>query len=69
MGRRVIAKIEFSFDEDVINDGVEDATPMTDEELHAYAVDTFVEDVYSFVKYNELASAVRTEIQTEGKNE
>lgn len=65
MGRRVIAKIEFSFDEDVINDGVEDATPMTDEELHAYAVETFIEDVYSFVKYNELASAIRTEIQDE----
>lgn len=62
MGRRVTAKIEFSFDEDVINDGVEDATPMTDDELHAYAVETFVEDIYNFVKYNEVASAVRTEI-------
>lgn len=65
MGRRVTAKIEFSFDEDVINDGVEDATPMTDEELHAYAVETFVEDIYNFVKYNEVASAVRTEITDE----
>lgn len=64
MGKRITAKIEFSFDEDAIYDGMEDAGPMTDDELCAYALDSFVEDVHNFVKFNEVASAVQVKIDS-----
>lgn len=60
MGRKVIAKIQFEFDEDLANEGLD--TPMTDEELVSHAIDNYVDDVYSMVKYNELHEAVRVEI-------
>lgn len=63
MGRKVSAKIEFMFDEALINDGQENPPAMTNEELTQYAIDTFVEDVYSMVKFNELHGAVRVEIK------
>ena len=62
MGKRITAKIEFSFDEDTIYEGMEDAGPMTDDELHAYVLDSFVEDIHNFVKFNEVASAVQVKI-------
>lgn len=65
MGRLVSAKIEFLFDEALINDGQENPPAMTDEELTQYAIDTFVDDVYTMVKYSELHTAVRVEIKGE----
>ncbi len=61
MGRMITAKIEFEFDEDVMNENLD--SPMTDEDLIQYAIDNFVDDVYSMVKYNELHGAVRAEIK------
>ena len=63
MGRLVSAKIEFLFDEALINDGQENPPAMTDEDLTQYAIDTFVDDVYTMVKYSELHGAVRVEIK------
>ena len=62
MGKRITAKIEFSFDEDAIYEGMEDTAPMTDDELHAYVLDSFVEDIHNFVMFNEVASAVQVKI-------
>lgn len=61
MGRIVSAKIEFEFDEDVANENLD--SPMTEDELIDYAIDNFIDDVYSMVKYNELRGAVRAEIK------
>lgn len=61
MGRIVSAKIEFEFDEDVANENLD--SPMTEVELVEYAIDNFIDDVYSMVKYNELRGAVRAEIK------
>jgi hypothetical protein len=41
---------------------MEDTAPMTDDELHAYVLDSFVEDIHNFVKFNEVASAVQVKI-------
>lgn len=59
MGRVVSAKIEFTFDEDLANEGLD--SPMSDSEMLQYALDNFVDDVYSMVKHNELHGAVRVE--------
>lgn len=61
MGRMITAKIEFQFDEDVVNENLD--SKMTDEDLIQYAIDNFVNDVYTMVKYNELHGAVRAEIK------
>lgn len=61
VGRKVIAKIEFEFDEDLANEGLD--TPMTDEELESHAIDNFVDDMYTMMKYNELHEAVRVEMK------
>ena len=65
MGRKFSAKIEFQFDEDLINDGQDNPPAMTDEQLTEYAIDNFVDDIYAMVKYNELHGAVRVEIKGE----
>lgn len=57
---RIISKIEFEFDSDLANEGLD--TPMTNEELIEYATRTFVEDIYSMSLHNELYGAVRTTI-------
>lgn len=61
VGRKIIAKIEFEFDEDLVNEGLD--TRMTDEELVDHAIDNFVDDAYTMMKYNELHEAVRVEIK------
>lgn len=61
VGRKVVAKIEFEFDEDLVNEGLD--TRMTDEELVDHAIDNFVDDAYTMMKYNELHEAVRVEIK------
>ena len=65
MGRKFSAKIEFEFDEALIDDGQDSPPAMTDEQLTQYAIDNFVDDRYTMVKYNELHSAVRVEIKGE----
>jgi predicted secreted protein len=59
MGRIISAKIEFQFDEDFVNDGLDE--PMSERDLVKYATDTFIEDIHNFVKYNELHTAVKVE--------
>lgn len=63
MGRKFSAKIEFEFDEALIDDGQENPSAMTDEQIIQYAIDNFVNDIYTMVKYNELHEAVRVEIK------
>jgi len=60
MGRKIVAKIQFEFDEDLVNENLD--TPMTDEELVDHAIDNFLDDAYTMMKYNELHKAVRVEI-------
>lgn len=58
MGRVIRTRIEFEFDEDVMNEGVEDGAvrenTMSDEELLQHAAELFVDDIFQLVKYNEL---------------
>lgn len=61
VGRKIIAKIEFEFDEDLVNENLD--TRLTDEELVDHAIDNFVDDAYTMMKYNELHEAVRVEIK------
>ncbi len=61
VGRKIIAKIEFEFDEDLVNENLD--TRLTDEELVNHAIDNFVDDAYTMMKYNELHEAVRVEIK------
>ncbi len=65
MGRKVITKIEFVFDEDDYFDGEEELKPKSDDELIRYATACFAEDMDRLVKYNEVYEAVRTELVTE----
>jgi hypothetical protein len=60
MTRTIKSKIEFEFDVELANEGLD--TPMTDDELIEYATRTFAEDVYSMSLHNELQSAIRTTI-------
>jgi len=60
MTRMIKSKIEFDFDVDLANEGLD--TPMTDEELIEYATRTFAEDIYTMSLHNELYGAVRTVI-------
>lgn len=61
MTRIIKSKIEFEFDVELANEGLE--TPMTDDELIEYATRTFAEDVYSMSLHNELHGAIRTTIE------
>ena len=63
MARTIKSKIEFEFDVDLANEGLD--TPMTDDELIEYATRTFAEDVYTMSLHNELHGAVRVEIKGE----
>lgn len=58
MGRKVRTRIEFEFDEDVMNEEAEDGSvrenTMSDEEMLQHAAERFVDDIYQMVKYNEL---------------
>lgn len=59
MSRVISTKIEFEFDEALVNEDRD--TPMTDEEMTDYAISCFVDDIYNMVKYNEVHNAVRVE--------
>jgi len=58
---KITAGITFEFDSEQINADREE--PMSEQELLDYAVECFVDDIYSMVKYNELHGAVRTTIE------
>ena len=62
MSKKVIrTSIVFDMDTDeFIND-----EPMTDEEMIQYAKDCFLDDIYSFVKHNELMDVISAEIINE----
>ena len=60
MARIIKSKIEFEFDVNIANEGLD--IPMTDDELIEYATRTFAEDVYAMSLHNELHGAVRTVI-------
>ena len=65
MGRQIIAKIEFVFDEDQINETFrEDGQDrFTDEELLDYVVDTVVDDIYDRVKYSTVSEAIHVSME------
>ena len=60
MGKQIVAKIEFVFDEDRINETFRegDQERFTNEELLDYVVDTVVDNVHSLVKYNSVSEAI-----------
>lgn len=63
MGRIAKAKIEFSYDEDSLMEMMgEDAPQMTEQELLDYALESYLEDIYTLVKYNELNQAVKVKL-------
>ena len=58
MSKKVKTYIAFEMSaDDFIND-----EPMTDEEMIEYAKQCFLDDIYSFVKYNELMDVISAEI-------
>lgn len=58
MSRKVKTYIAFEMSaDDFIND-----EPMTDEEMIEYARACFLDDIYSFVKYDELMDVISAEI-------
>lgn len=58
MSKKVKTYIAFEMSaDDFIND-----EPMTDEEMIEYAKECFHDDIYSFVKYNELMDVISAEI-------
>ena len=58
MSRKVKTYIAFEMSaDDFIND-----EPMTDEEMIEYAKACFLDDIYSFVKYDELMDVIHAEI-------
>lgn len=59
MGRKIVTRIEFEFDEKLISDGEMVFGKMTDEEMLDYAAECFVDDIYNMVKYNELYEVAR----------
>lgn len=57
MGRTIRTRIEFEFDEDVMNGAEDGSVPevtMSDDELLQHAASLFVDDIFQLVKYNEL---------------
>ena len=58
MSKKVKTYIAFEMSaDDFIND-----EPMTDEEMIEYAKECFLDDIYSFVKYDELMDVIHAEI-------
>ena len=57
MTKVVKVGIEFEFDEDSANEGLDE--PMSESDLIDYAIRTYVEDISTMYLHNELHSAVR----------
>ena len=65
--RKIVTKIEFEFDEELMLQDPENT--MTDEDLLQHAATCFTEDIEQMVKYNELfqlALAQTSFVQVEG---
>lgn len=70
MGKIAIAKIEFVYDEDSLLEMMgEDAKPMTEQELIDYALESYLDDITTLVKYRELADSVRIEVENNNETE
>ena len=70
MGKIAIAKIEFVYDEDSLLEMMgEDAKPMTEQELIDYALESYLDDIATLVKYRELADSVRIEVENNNETE
>lgn len=63
MGRKIVTRIEFEFDEDLMYEGDDSTDRRSDEEVLDYAAECFVDDVYNMVKYNELFEIARSRTQ------
>lgn len=61
---QVTTKISVSFDTEDIG---MDITDWTKEDLESYYAETFVEDIYSAIKSNELHDIIRVEITEKGQ--
>ena len=60
MGRQVVVDITLTFDEDNLADMMgADEEPITDQYLMDWARDTFIDDIHSLVKFNEVLAATR----------
>jgi hypothetical protein len=57
---KVTTKISVSFDTEDIG---MDITDWTKEDLESYYVETFVEDIYSAIKYDDIKDMVRVEVE------
>jgi hypothetical protein len=58
MSKVIRASISFDYypdEDDLMSD-------MTEDEMLEYAKSSYIDDIYSFVKYNELAEAVSVEV-------
>ena len=55
-------KIQVSISYNMIADDFINDEPMTDEEMIEYAKACFLDDIYSFVKYDELMDVISAEI-------
>lgn len=70
MGKIAIAKIEFIYDEDSLLEMMgEDAKPMTEQELIDYALESYLDDITTLVKYRELADSVRIKVENNNETE
>jgi hypothetical protein len=64
MSKIAKAKIEFTYDEDSLLEMMgEDATPMTEQELIDYALESYLDDITTLVKYGELSYSVLIEVE------
>lgn len=59
MGRKIVTRIEFEFDEDLLYEGTDSTDKRSDEDVLDYAAECFVDDIYNMVKYNELYEVAR----------
>lgn len=59
MSRIVRASIVFDFDIDEVEEAFDRV--FTDEEANEYVLETFMEDLHTFMKYNEMSEIIRLE--------
>ena len=59
MGRKIVTRIEFEFDENLLYEGTDSTDERSDEDVLDYAAECFVDDIYNMVKYNELYEVAR----------
>ena len=59
MSRIVRASIVFDFDIDEVEEAFDRV--FTDEEANEYVLETFMEDLHTFMKYNEMSEIIKLE--------